>query len=80
MKSTSDNSISIAEANQNFSKAIELAKQNGQVYIMENNEPKYCLIDLEKNPQIEMSEDEKLEFVARRILKKHKQAFLELAK
>jgi len=35
---------------------------------------------LEKSPIIEMTDDEKIDFVAARILKKHKEAFLELAK
>jgi antitoxin Phd len=38
------------------------------------------LIDLENSPMIEMTEDEKIDFVAARILKKYKPAFLELAK
>ena len=38
------------------------------------------LIDLENSPIIDMSDDEKIDFVAARILKKYKPAFLELAK
>ena len=53
---------------------------NGQAVIFKNNRPKYILIDLESNPLIEMSDDEKIDFVAARILKKYKPAFLELAK
>ena len=45
-----------------------------------NNKPKYLLLDLESNPQIGMTDDEKIDFVAARILKKYKPAFLELAK
>ena len=41
---------------------------------------KYMLIDLENSPMIEMTEDEKIDFVAARILKKYKPAFMELAK
>ena len=48
--------------------------------MMKNNRPKFLLIDLETEPQIEMTEDEKLEFVAKRILREHKAAFEELAK
>ena len=72
--------ISISEANQNFSKATRIAEMNGQAVIFKNNKPKYILIDLESNPPIEMSDDEKIDFVAARILKKYKEAFLELAK
>ncbi|MBQ5950695.1 MAG: type II toxin-antitoxin system Phd/YefM family antitoxin [Lachnospiraceae bacterium] len=71
--------ISISEANQNFSKAARIAEKNGQAVIFKNNRPKYMLIDLESNPPVEMSDDEKIDFVAARILKKYRPAFLELA-
>ena len=72
--------ISVSEANQNFSKATRIAEKNGQAIIFKNNRPKYILLDLDSNPPIEMSDDEKIDFVAARILKKYKQAFEELAK
>ena len=72
--------ISAAEANQNFSKVAKMAEQNGHVVVIKNNRPKLLVIDLDKEPQIEMTEDEKLEFVAVRILREHRAAFEELAK
>ena len=72
--------VSVSEANQNFSKVTRIAEKNGQAVIFKNNKPKYILLDLEKNPIIEMTDDEKIDFVAARILKKYKPAFLELAK
>ena len=71
--------ISVSEANQNFSKATRIAEKNGHAVIFKNNKPKYLLIDIDSNPQIEMTDDERVELVAARILKKYKQAFLELA-
>ena len=72
--------LSVTEANQNFSRAARMAEANGQVVIFKNNRPKYVLYDLDSSPQIEMTEDEKIDFVAARILRKYKEAFLELAK
>ena len=72
--------ISVSEANQNFSKATRIAEKNGQAIIFKNNRPKYILLDLDSNPPIEMSDDEKIDFVAARILKKYRPAFEELAK
>ncbi len=72
--------ISVSEANQNFSKATRIAEKNGQVIIFKNNKPKYILLDIESNPPIEMTDDEKIDFVAARILKKYRPAFEELAK
>ena len=72
--------VSVTEANQNFSRVTRIAEKNGQAVIFKNNKPRYMLIDLENSPLIEMTDDEKIDFVAARILKKHKAAFLELAK
>ena len=80
MKIDTKSIITVTEANQNFSKATKLAERQGKVYVFKNNKPRYLLIDLEKEPEIEMTDEEKTLFVAERILKKHKKAFLELAK
>ncbi|MBQ8782465.1 MAG: type II toxin-antitoxin system Phd/YefM family antitoxin [Clostridia bacterium] len=72
--------VSISEANQNFSKVARLVDKNGEVYIFKNNKPKYRLVDLEQDAVIEMTADEKIDFVAARVLKKYHRAFEELAK
>lgn len=72
--------VSISEANQNFSKIARLAEKEGEVFIFKNNKPKYKLVDLENDTTIEMSEEEKIDFVAMRVLKKYRVAFEELAK
>ena len=72
--------ISVDEANQNFSRVMRMADRTGRVVILENNKPKYVLYDLEQCPEIEMTDDEKIDFVAARILKRFKPAFMELAK
>lgn len=72
--------VTATEANQNFSRVARLAEKKGKVVVFKNNRPKLLVIDLDTEPQIEMSEDEKLEFVAARILREHRSAFEELAK
>ena len=72
--------VSVTEANQNFSKVTRIAEKEGQAVIFKNNKPKYVLIDVESNPIFDMTDDEKIDVVAARILKKFKPAFLELAK
>lgn len=72
--------VSIAEANQNFSRVAQKVDQSGEVYIFKDNKPKYKLIDIENSNSIEMTDDEKIDFVAKRILKKYRKAFEELAK
>ena len=72
--------VTATEANQNFSKVARLAEKKGKVVVFKNNRPKLLVIDLDTEPQIEMTEDEKLTFVASRILREHRAAFEELAK
>lgn len=72
--------LSISETNQNFSKATRIADKQGSVVIFKNNRPVYMLVNLEENPMLDLTEDEKIEVVAKRILNKHRKAFEELAK
>ena len=73
--------VSVSEANQNFSRVTRIADKSGQAVIFKNNKPKYLVIDIEKNGSLlELSEDEKIDIVARRILEKYLPAFKELAK
>ena len=60
--------VTATEANQYFSKVARMAEQKGRVVVFKNNRPKLPVIDLDTEPQIEMTEDEKLDFVAARIL------------
>lgn len=70
--------VSMTEANQNFSKVSKTADKYGEALIIKNNKPKYILIDI--NNYLELSDDEKIEVVAKRVLAKHINAFKELAK
>ena len=72
--------VTATEANQNFSRVAKLAEEKGHVVVFKNNRPKLLVIDLDTEPQIDMTEDEKLEFVAGRILREYRAAFEELAK
>ena len=72
--------ISVTEANQNFSRVTRIVDTHGQAVIFKNNRPKYLLVDVENTPWFDMTDDEKIDIVAARILKKYKPAFEELAK
>ena len=72
--------VSISEANQNFSRVARLTDKHGEVVIFKNNKPKYKLVDIENEAEIEMTDDEKIDFIAARILKLYRPAFEELAK
>ena len=72
--------VSMTEANQNFSRGTRIADANGQAVVFKNNRPKYLLIDMDRSPLLDMTDDEKIDVVAARIMKKFKPAFEELAK
>ena len=71
--------VSMTEANQNFSRVTRIADANGQAVVFKNNRPKYLLIDMERSPLFDMTDDEKIDVVAARIMKKFESAFEELA-
>ena len=72
--------VSVTEANQNFSRVTRIAEKSGQAVIFKNNRPKFLLIDMEHSPVLDLTEDEKIDIVAARILNRFRPAFEELAK
>jgi antitoxin Phd len=80
MQINTETIVSITDANQNFSRVTRVAEKNGQAVIFKNNRPKYMVIDLDQSPMLMLTEDEKIQIVAARVLKRFKPAFEELAK
>ncbi|MBQ6147982.1 MAG: type II toxin-antitoxin system Phd/YefM family antitoxin [Oscillospiraceae bacterium] len=72
--------LSVTEANQNFSRAAKIADTYGRAVIFKNNKPKYILAPADEEMFFDLTDDEKIDIVAKRVLKKYKDAFLELAK
>ena len=72
--------LSITEANQNFSRATRIVDKQGSAIIFKNNKPKYVLVSWEDSQALALTDDEKIDVVARRIMNKHRKAFEELAK
>ena len=70
----------ITEANQNFSKVAKVAESNGQAVIFKNNKPKFLLIDVDSNLYFDITDDEKIDIAAKRIMNRFKTSFEELAK
>ena len=80
MKIDTNTIVSATEANQNFSRVTRIAEKYGQAVVFKNNRPKYLLLDLDSSPVLDMTDDEKIDVVAARILRRFKPAFMELAK
>jgi len=72
--------VTVTEANQNFSRVTRIADISGHAVIFKNSKPKYIIYDLDKNPVIDLTDDERIDIAAARILKKYLPAFKELAK
>lgn len=72
--------VSLSEANRNFSAVARQTDRDGRTVIFKRNRPKYLVIDLDGGDYLDLSEDERIEVVARRVMRRHKGAFLELAK
>ena len=75
-----DKIVSMTAANQNFSAVARQTDRDGKTVIFRNNRPKYVLIDLDRGNYLDLTDDERIDVVARRIMRRHKAAFLELAK
>ena len=72
--------MSMTEANQNFSKVARVAEKKGAVLIFKNNRPKYMVVDVDNDTYMDLSDDEKIDVAAKRVLNKYRAAFEELAK
>ena len=67
-------------ANDNFVEAARIADQQGEAVLYDEGRAKYKIINLDVEPDLELTDDEKIDIVAKRILARFKPAFLELAK
>jgi len=74
------NLVSMTEANQNFSKVAKMVDENGAAVILKNNSPRYVVLDYSKVEEENAADNQAVEEVSVKILKKHLRAFKELAK
>ena len=73
--------FSMTQANQNFSAVARSVDKKGVAVVLKNNKPKYLVVDMENEDFIfDLTEDERMDIVTKRILKKYLPAFKELAK
>ncbi|MDE6111315.1 MAG: type II toxin-antitoxin system Phd/YefM family antitoxin [Eubacterium sp.] len=73
--------FSMTQANQNFSSVARTVDNKGEAVVFKNNKPKYLIVDMESNElMLDLTDDEKIDIVAKRVLKKYLPAFKELAK
>ena len=73
--------FAMTQANQNFSAVAKAVDREGEAVVFKNNKPKYLVVNMENSDRLlDLTEDEKIDIVAKRILNKYIGAFKELAK
>lgn len=80
MTINTNNLVSITEANQNFSRVARLVDEKGAVVILKNNSPRYLLIEFEQLEKEQISPDEDVMAISKRLIDKNREAYEELAK
>ena len=72
--------ISITEANQSFSKVTKVVDEHGTAVILENNIPRYLVIDFSKAEKEKVASDEDVSAISGRLIKQNVEAYEVLAK
>lgn len=72
--------VSITEANQNFSRVAKMVDESKSVVILKNNKPKYVIIEFSEFAMEAMTEEEKINEIADKVLFENLEAFKELAR
>ena len=81
MMINTDTMFSMTQANQNFSAVARSVDRNGEAVLLKNNKPKYLVIDMEnENFILDLTEEERIDIITKRVLDKYLPAFKELAK
>ena len=72
--------VSISEANQNFSKVARLVDQFGSAVILKNNVPKYMVLEFSQADAMELSSNETINEISKKLMKRNKKVYEVLAK
>ncbi|MEG1125838.1 MAG: type II toxin-antitoxin system Phd/YefM family antitoxin [Oscillospiraceae bacterium] len=80
MKISTNNLVSITDANQNFSRVARLVDENGAAIILKNNRPRYLIVEFNQAQAMQTASDEDVLALSSRLVKKNMIAYRELAK
>ncbi len=73
--------VTVTEANQNFSRVTRVADKYGSAVIFKNSRPQYAIFDLTSaHAPLDLTEEERIDIIAARVLRKYRTAFEELSK
>ena len=80
MMISTNNMVSITEANQNFSRVARMVDEHGSAVILKNNSPRYLLIEFSQAEKEQIMPDEDVMTISRRLMEKNKIAYEVLAR
>ncbi len=72
--------VSLVEAKENISGVLKKVEKYGHVVIIKDKKPKYVIQKIENGAFLILTDEEKIEIISNRILKKHQYAFEVLSK
>lgn len=75
-----NNLVSITEANQNFSKVARMVDESGAVVVLKNNVPRYLIVEFSEAETEQTVLDEDVMEISKRLIRKNRIAYEELAK
>lgn len=70
-------SVSLTEANKNFSRIAKMVDEKGSAVIMKNSKPKYVIFPYDQLSSLGKSDKEEMNDLAKLLLTEHKKAFQE---
>ena len=79
MKVSTQNMVSVTEANQNFSRIARMVDEQGPALVLKNNKPKYLIIEFSYFEN-EYAPDEDVLNISKALIKKNRAAYEVLAK
>ncbi|MEG0484910.1 MAG: type II toxin-antitoxin system Phd/YefM family antitoxin [Oscillospiraceae bacterium] len=80
MKISTNNLVSITDANQNFSRVARLVDENGAAIILKNNRPRYLIVEFNQAQAMQTASDEDVLALSSRLVENNMIAYRELAK
>ncbi|MDO4540634.1 MAG: type II toxin-antitoxin system Phd/YefM family antitoxin [Syntrophomonadaceae bacterium] len=75
-----DNLVSLSEANRNFSRVARMVDEKGSAIILKNNTPRYVVMEFSSVQAEQLTDNEDIAFISKRLIAKNKEACEVLAK
>lgn len=80
MNVNTENSVSITEANRNFSRVARMVDEKGSIVILKNNSPRYLLNEFNQVKREQSVSDEDIIALSKRIIEKNRETYEVIAK